>query len=71
MSPLCNLILLDDNSVSIAIGVEEGRLIFDNLKKSIASNIPQIKPFLAFIAFGIPLALGTTEKKCFGFGEHK
>jgi len=58
-----DLILLDDNFASIVIGVEEGRLIFDNLKKSIAyvltSNIPEITPFLAFIAFGIPLALGT------------
>ncbi|KAG9509361.1 Sodium/potassium-transporting ATPase subunit alpha [Fragariocoptes setiger] len=58
-----DLILLDDNFASIVVGVEEGRLIFDNLKKSIAytltSNIPEITPFLAFIAFGIPLALGT------------
>ena len=40
-----------------------GRLIFDNLKKSIAytitSNIPEITPFLMFIQFGIPLPLGT------------
>merc|ERR1712181_196907 len=38
------------------IGVEEGRLIFDNLKKSIAyaltSNIPEISPFLLFIDLG-------------------
>jgi len=40
-----------------------GRLIFDNLKKSIAytltSNIPEITPFLLFIIAGIPLPLGT------------
>ena len=40
-----------------------GRLIFDNLKKSIAytltSNIPEITPFLIFIVAGIPLPLGT------------
>ena len=30
------MILLDDNFCSIVNGVEEGRLIFDNLKKSIA-----------------------------------
>ena len=40
-----------------------GRLIFDNLKKSIAytltSNIPEITPFLFFITAGVPLPLGT------------
>eukprot|EP00741_Cyanophora_paradoxa_P009501 tig00001496_g9202.t1 len=30
------MILLDDNFASIVNGVEEGRLVFDNLKKSIA-----------------------------------
>lgn len=57
------MILLDDNFASIVTGVEEGRLIFDNLKKSIAytltSNIPEIAPFLFFIIFAIPLPLGT------------
>ena len=49
------MILLDDNFASIVTGVEEGRLIFDNLKKSIAytltSNIPEITPFLVFMCF--------------------
>lgn len=58
-----DLILLDDNFASIVIGVEEGRLIFDNLKKSITytltSNIPEISPFLAYMVLGIPLGLGT------------
>ena len=58
-----DVVLLDDNISSLIIGVEEGRKIFDNLKKSIAytlaSNIPEITPFMAFIVFGIPLPLGT------------
>lgn len=57
------MILLDDNFASIVAGVEEGRLIFDNLKKSIAytlsSNIPEISPFLCFIVLQTPLPLST------------
>ena len=33
-----DMILVDDNFASIVDGVEEGRIIFDNLKKSIAYN---------------------------------
>lgn len=58
-----DLILMDDNFASIVKGIEEGRLIFSNLKKSIAytltSNIPEIVPFLAQIALQIPLGLTT------------
>lgn len=57
-----DMILLDDNFASIITGVEEGRRIFDNLKKSIAytlaSNVPEILPFLAFVLLNIPLPLG-------------
>ncbi|KAK1167893.1 sodium/potassium-transporting ATPase subunit alpha-1-like [Acipenser oxyrinchus oxyrinchus] len=67
-----DMILLDDNFASIVTGVEEGRLIFDNLKKSIAytltSNIPEITPFLFFIIASIPLALGTVTILCIDLG---
>nr|KAF6396183.1 ATPase Na+/K+ transporting subunit alpha 4 [Rousettus aegyptiacus] len=67
-----DMILLDDNFASIVTGVEEGRLIFDNLKKSIAytltSNIPEITPFLLFIVLGIPLPLGTITILCIDLG---
>ncbi|EPY88987.1 sodium/potassium-transporting ATPase subunit alpha-2 precursor, partial [Camelus ferus] len=67
-----DMILLDDNFASIVTGVEEGRLIFDNLKKSIAytltSNIPEITPFLLFIILGIPLPLGTITILCIDLG---
>jgi len=67
-----DMILLDDNFASIVTGVEEGRLIFDNLKKSIAytltSNIPEISPFLLFIIADVPLPLGTITILCIDLG---
>ncbi|XP_034038721.1 sodium/potassium-transporting ATPase subunit alpha-2 [Thalassophryne amazonica] len=67
-----DMILLDDNFASIVTGVEEGRLIFDNLKKSIAytltSNIPEISPFLFFIIANVPLPLGTVTILCIDLG---
>lgn len=67
-----DMILLDDNFASIVTGVEEGRLVFDNLKKSIAytltSNIPEISPFLLFICADIPLPLGTITILCIDLG---
>lgn len=53
-------------------GIAEGRLIFDNLKKSIAytltSNIPEIMPFIAFILFQLPLPLTTVLILCIDLG---
>uniref|UniRef100_A0A8C1J242 Sodium/potassium-transporting ATPase subunit alpha n=1 Tax=Cyprinus carpio TaxID=7962 RepID=A0A8C1J242_CYPCA len=67
-----DMILLDDNFASIVTGVEEGRLIFDNLKKSIAytltSKIPEMSPFLMFVLVGIPLPLGTVTILCIDLG---
>merc|ERR1711970_367841 len=67
-----DMILLDDNFASIVTGVEEGRLIFDNLKKSIAytltSNIPEISPFLFFMIASVPLPLGTVTILCIDLG---
>ncbi|XP_065649784.1 sodium/potassium-transporting ATPase subunit alpha-like isoform X2 [Hydra vulgaris] len=63
-----DIILLDDNFASIVTGVEEGRLIFDNLKKSIlytlTSNIPELAPFTIFIILNVPLPLGTIPMLC-------
>ena len=57
------VILLNDDFGAIVDGVREGRLIFENLKKCVAyvlsSNIPEIIPFLLFIAIDIPLAIET------------
>jgi len=67
-----DMLLLDDNFSSIVNGVEQGRLIFDNLKKSIAytlaSNIPEILPFILFILLQIPLPLSTVLILCIDIG---
>jgi sodium/potassium-transporting ATPase subunit alpha len=67
-----DLILMDDNFASIVKGIEEGRKIFANLKKSIAytltSNIPEIIPFLAQIALKLPLGLTTIMILCVDLG---
>jgi len=56
-----NMVLMDDNFATIVSAVEEGRTIFDNIKKFIAyiltSNIPEILPFIAFVLLDIPLPL--------------
>lgn len=67
-----DMILLDDDFASIVSGVEEGRKIFDNLKKTfvylLCSNIPEILPFLAFIIFGLPLPLTNIYMLCICVG---
>ena len=67
-----DLILLDDDFSSIVKGIEEGRLIFANLKKSIAytltSNIPEIIPFLAQIVIKLPLGMTTIMILCIDLG---
>jgi len=67
-----DMVLINDNFASLVLGIEEGRLIFDNLKKSIAytlsSNIPEISPFLLFILVQIPLPLPTVLILCIDLG---
>lgn len=67
-----DMLLLDDNFASIVNGIEEGRLIFDNLKKSItytlSSNIPEIAPFCLFVIIQIPLPLTTILILCIDLG---
>lgn len=56
-----NMVLMDDNFATIVAAVEEGRTIFDNIKKFIAyvltSNVPEITPFIAYALLDIPLPL--------------
>lgn len=54
-----DMILLDDNFASIVSAVEEGRALFQNIRKFLAyvlvHNVAQLVPYLAFMLFKIPL----------------
>ena len=56
-----DMILLDDNFASIVAAIEEGRAVFENIRKFLtyilSSNIPELVPYLAFVLFRIPLPL--------------
>jgi sodium/potassium-transporting ATPase subunit alpha len=56
-----DMILVDDNFASIVNAIEEGRAVFDNIRKFISyiltSNIPEIVPFILYVLAGIPLPL--------------
>lgn len=56
-----DIVLLDDNFATIVNAIEEGRTVYENIKKFItyilASNIPEAVPYLAYTLFGIPLPL--------------
>lgn len=56
-----DMILTDDNFASIVNAIEEGRAVFENLRKFIhyilTSNIPEAVPFIMMVLFKIPLPL--------------
>ena len=56
-----DIVLLDDNFATIVAAIEEGRAVFDNLRKFLTyiltSNVPELVPYLAFVLFKIPLPL--------------
>jgi magnesium-transporting ATPase (P-type) len=60
-----DMILLDDNFASIVAAIEEGRAVFDNIRKFLTyiltSNIPELVPYLAFALFKIPLPLTVVQ----------
>ena len=60
-----DVVLLDDNFASIVEGVEEGRAIFENIRKFLTyiltSNVPELVPYLAFAFGGAPLALTVVQ----------
>jgi sodium/potassium-transporting ATPase subunit alpha len=56
-----DMVLLDDNFASIVNAVEEGRAVFENIRKFLtyilAHNVPELVPYLAFSLLPIPLPL--------------
>ncbi|MFZ2161328.1 MAG: cation-transporting P-type ATPase [Sideroxyarcus sp.] len=56
-----DIILLDDHFATIVAAIEEGRAVYDNVRKFLTyiltSNIPELVPYLAFVLFRIPLPL--------------
>ncbi len=58
---VADIILLDDNFATIVNAIEEGRSVYDNIRKFtsyiLASNVPEIVPFLGYGFLGLPLAL--------------
>ena len=56
-----DIVLVDDNFATIVRAIEEGPTVYQNIRKSmtyiLASNVPQIVPFIAMAAAKIPPAL--------------
>jgi sodium/potassium-transporting ATPase subunit alpha len=56
-----DMILLDDNFATVVNAIEEGRTVYDNIRKFstyiLASNVPEIVPFLGYGFVGMPLAI--------------
>jgi len=56
-----DMVLLDDNFASVVSAVEEGRAVFENIRKFLTyvlvHNVAELVPYLAFALFRIPLPL--------------
>jgi len=80
-----DMVLLDDNFASIVNAIEEGRAVFENIRRFLtyilAHNVPELVPYLAFSLFAIPLPLtpiqilaidmGTDSLTALGLGVEK
>ena len=56
-----DMVLMDDNFASIVSAIEEGRAVFQNIRKFLTyvlvHNVAELVPYLAFALFRIPLPL--------------
>ncbi|CAD6184691.1 unnamed protein product [Caenorhabditis auriculariae] len=60
-----DIVLLDDNFASIVMGIEEGRLLFDNLRLSLAYTFahlwPEVFPVMLSFILGLPHGLSPLQ----------
>jgi sodium/potassium-transporting ATPase subunit alpha len=67
-----DMILMDDHFATIVNAVEEGRTLFDNIKKFIGyiltHLVPEILPFVAFAVFDLPIPLTVVLILCIDLG---
>ena len=67
-----DVILLDDNFGSVVVAIEEGRIMFENLKKCffyiLTSNVPEIAAFCLYLVAQIPLPIGALAILCVDLG---
>lgn len=60
-----DMILLDDNFMSIVAAIEEGRTVYFNIKKFVtyilSSNVPEIVPYILQFFFLIPMPLSVIQ----------
>ena len=67
-----DVILVDDNFATVVVAIEEGRIMFDNLKKCffyiLSSNVPEVAAFMLFLIAQIPLPIGALAILCIDLG---
>ncbi|MDR3415237.1 MAG: cation-transporting P-type ATPase [Nevskia sp.] len=68
-----DMVLLDDNFASIVNAVEEGRAVFENIRKFLTyvlvHNVAELIPYLGFLLFKIPLALTPVQALSIDMGS--
>jgi calcium-translocating P-type ATPase len=68
-----DMVLLDDNFASIVNAVEEGRAVFENIRKFLTyvlvHNVAELVPYLGFLLFKIPLALTSIQALSIDMGS--
>jgi magnesium-transporting ATPase (P-type) len=67
-----DIVLADDNFVTIVAGIEEGRSIRANIRRFVSyvftSNVAEMVPFLVYIFFPVPLPLAVIQALAIDIG---